>query len=311
MVISDDISNLDEDWVIGADKIETMLNDSFPFIDFNVTVDWQLLSDYSDLADAIDVYKVFDSVKNVTYIELTDGFLSWLQNNMLDQLFGTIPDNKIPSLILFMDMEFRYGGVAIAGLGGMGWQFQIMSRNRFYVDGIKDRGFSMVLLHEIGHSMGFYHPFEIGNAWITDFSASIMGYYTSYPDFSLYDKDAFGRLYADNYLVQAEYLKDAAIGSSDADERNIIEGDKALGLALEAYNATDYTLAVELSKNAIFYYQNENGQDPSFTTYGDISTENSEENITPTASILSYPNIWMTVILLPILLKHKNNKQKL
>ncbi|MCY3411545.1 MAG: hypothetical protein INQ03_07950 [Candidatus Heimdallarchaeota archaeon] len=241
-----------EAWVIDEHDMEQMLNDSFPFIDFNVTVQWQMMEAYEDLMDAFDVYVSYDSNRGINYIELTEGMLFWLESNLLPQLFGDIAENDIPSLILMMDgMDFRYNGVSIAGLGGMGWQFQIMSRDRFYRDGEPIRGFSEVIVHEVGHSMGFPHPFEENNGWISDFTASIMGYYTSYPGFSLYNRDALARIYADNFLVQAEYLSEQSGLTGDTGKADI-----ALASAQEKYANTDYVDAIEKAKEAIYYYYN-------------------------------------------------------
>lgn len=252
-------SDLQEDWVISESKMEQVLNSSFQFLDFNINSDWEMLDEYPNLQSIIKKYTKYDTVKKINYIELSEGFLNWLEYDFLDDKVGTPLNNQIPSLIFFLDdLDFRWYGTSISGLGGMGWQFQVMSRDRFYTDGVQSRGFSQVLLHEIGHSLGLYHPFrdslgEQKNLWITDFTASIVGYYSSYPSFSIYDKDALARLYADNFIIQADYTLKAASDVVDSGERAIGRAAVALADAISFYDSKNYVNAIECAKDTILF----------------------------------------------------------
>lgn len=268
VVFLDDEEKLTTDnWIISENTMSEILSVSFPFLDFNVTTHWALLSEFEDIEAELNSHIQTDS-NGQKFVELSNGFLEYLELNQLNSIFGNMGANTIPSLIFYLDdIEFRWSGLAIAGLGGMGWQLQIVSEDRLYnEDGTKERGFSQVLLHEIGHSMGLPHPFYTFNGWSSDFAASIMGYYTSYPDFSIYSRDAIARLYADYFIIQANYLNSVA-----DDERDIINGAQKLLLAEQAYENREYSEAVKLARNSIHHYQSIFLPETSTTTNSETS----------------------------------------
>lgn len=253
VILVDEQDKIDNDsWIIHEDKMQNILEDAFPFLNFNISVQWEYLGNYLAILEKIETYSIYDEVKGVDYIEVNDGFLTYLKQNLVPQYFGELSATKIPSLLFFIeDMEFRVNGVAFSGLAVGGWQLQIINREKiYYPNGTAAGGFSDVLLHEIGHSLGLFHPFSSGNSWESDFTASIMGYYTSYPDFSVYEKDALARLYADNYIVQAEYLTSVANS-----ERDLINGDLYLSDAVDYYAKREYVNAIYAGRAAIFAFQ--------------------------------------------------------
>lgn len=118
----------------------------------------------------------------------------------------------------------------------------------------KGIGFTQVVIHETGHSLGLMHPHQFGH--LGDFESSAMSYWAWEYKFSQFDKDAINRAHADQLInsVLAD-LNDAQTVLNDRFDpgmasSKITSAKELVGRALEKYNVMQYTQAVEIAASA-------------------------------------------------------------
>jgi len=118
----------------------------------------------------------------------------------------------------------------------------------------KGIGFTQVVIHEAGHSLGLMHPHQFG--YLGDFESSAMSYWAWEYKFSQFDKDSINRAHADQLINSALADLNGAqtilngrfdvgiAGSKITSAKQLLDG------ALEKYNVMNYTQAVELAVSA-------------------------------------------------------------
>ena len=70
----------------------------------------------------------------------------------------------------------------------------------------KGFGFTNTVIHEVGHMLGLMHPFQTSYDPTENFVASVMAYYPYEQGFSIFDRDALARGYADQLLRETAQL---------------------------------------------------------------------------------------------------------
>jgi len=199
----------DSKWLLGVEETLNGFQESFDWLDFNVTEQWYNLSAYQELQKQMDSSK-YKNEDGQTYIELNNGLFDYIAGTFIPDNFDFEDEDIIlPSLVFFLNNSiFTIGGLPIAGVSTGTFQLQGLNPERYYDDnGNKLRGFTDVILHEVGHSLGLPHPFNPNDGWVGDMTASVMGYYTSEPSFSQYDINSLGYYYSNHYLMQSKYLE--------------------------------------------------------------------------------------------------------
>ncbi|MHA2502931.1 MAG: hypothetical protein ACXAE3_08680, partial [Candidatus Kariarchaeaceae archaeon] len=172
-----DISIQDSQWMIQDDIINQTFSTAFPWIRFNISTDWLDLRDYPDVRDEMNRNTALGD--EGYELEIFPSFLDYVETSIIPRFFDFNGEDVIlPSIVFFLNQtRFTYTGIPIAGIGGIGYQLQGLTPDRYYFDnGTEMRGFSDVIVHEIGHSLGLPHPFSNTDSWAGDFSASVMGY---------------------------------------------------------------------------------------------------------------------------------------
>jgi hypothetical protein len=151
------------------------------------------------------------------------------------------------------DTSMSYYGRKFAGLGGMGWQLMNINPSRVYrlnetsnKYDIPDKGMTQVIVHEIGHTIGFVHTHSNYFGWAGDYVESVMSYYTVTSNFSEFQIASFSRTSTDNYFRYYNDLSDQidafilSEGSPDGLSIKIVQANIFLNLAIVAYNSGDY-----------------------------------------------------------------------
>jgi len=185
-------------WIINSTFAEEAIADLAPFIDVEVIVEFQNLSNYPQL-EAIFDEAVIEKQTGWTYY---DGYQVWdglysVRNAYFNLSAADVVINGYVFLEKNMSMMI-YGG-EYTGLGG-GGQILVMKEvgRYFQEDGISPKsGLGLVLIHEAGHNLGFPHTFIHGVAYAGDFAFDVMGYYPYSFFFTQMRKDCFGRLVVD------------------------------------------------------------------------------------------------------------------
>ncbi len=111
----------------------------------------------------------------------------------------------------------------------------------------KGIGFTLTIIHELGHMVGLPHPFNYDLT--EDFVDSVMGYYPSSLQFSQFDKDTLLRGVNDQLLIFAEVTL-ANTTSSLFNGGQISAAKQAIAVANQKYGAMQYAEAVQDSYNA-------------------------------------------------------------
>ncbi|MCE7736119.1 MAG: hypothetical protein GPJ54_14650 [Candidatus Heimdallarchaeota archaeon] len=248
-ILTDIVDYEKHNWMVSEKKLNDTLNKAFPFIDFKVDLDWVMMDQIPDLESQISLYMKDEG--NNSYVELNSGFFNYVEQNLISYLYGEISENMLPVTVFFKDkFELRQDNDTVEGFNFIDWQLLSSNPDQIYSDNKRSRGISSLILDKIGHAMGFFHPFYYKDKWVTDFTATVMGYFTNYPDFSVYDKDSLARLYADYYIIQALYLLD-----NTGDDRDRATGSDKLQKALTKYNVREYASAVIEARESLIAFQ--------------------------------------------------------
>ncbi len=239
---------VDSDWILDDKWIEGTFEKNFRWLDFIVETKNLNLSDDPELKQTIESQLEYNYEEERYELPVERSFLDYLENTLVPKYIEENTSRiQLPafSFLLSENVRMTYYGISFAGLGGSGWQLQSIPPSRLYdEDGTPSVGMSSVLTHEIGHSIGLPHPFFTGT-WSSDFTASVMGYFTNYEDFSVFDRHKVSRQISLYYINQLMTLN---VGNGSATISSIIEKAK------EAHANWDFDSSIELTMDAIRNY---------------------------------------------------------
>ncbi|MHA2305474.1 MAG: hypothetical protein ACXACU_08780 [Candidatus Hodarchaeales archaeon] len=295
MVVMDDLSangyessNM-SNWIIRPDIVETVLDESFPLINWKSDLywfEWENHTDFSELVENKTENGTFIMVDN-DFIEATDDILyeiiSEKNSGSYDLIFPAI-------LLLINEKKLYYPGFGpIGGLGHIQSQHSdiatwcINGRNNvayFYGgDPTKPRNaLTTTVLHELGHCVGLPHPHDalydtMEGGWILDATTtSTMTYYSRSNTFDKLEKDLILngivlQLWR-SYHDELAYFEDFSLSSSQQTTIGNLKSDllsihnllkdsdvEGLNSLLTAVNNAIVTLTTDfgVSRNEISY----------------------------------------------------------
>jgi hypothetical protein len=190
LILNGDDKPLEEiEWVTSEERIFEQLDYAMPFIDWEIDVTFDNLSNYPIIEQAFH-----DSlISNISNFWQIDGLLAW--DNLYSRrhlIFDlNAADDVITAIVLIRsDMVMDYGGGNYTGLGGNNNVLALKSRERYFQsDGVTPKsGISEVLIHEIGHCLGFGHPHGPG-----EYCRGTMTYYNTRHEFNQFYVDILRR----------------------------------------------------------------------------------------------------------------------
>ncbi len=195
------------EWVISESRMFSQLEMDLPWINWEVSVDYVQLTDYPELYDEIASY-IHEDV-NGLYVEVMEGLFYYLSNNLVYHFDFDAADTVLPSYFFLTDeISFKYNGVSFAGLGGMGWEILLGTQNSIFKDADPSqprRGYSAVMIHELGHSLGLPHPHSSTYGWGSSFFKDVMNYFSfSEESFSTFNQDGLARAHFKYFFKQTK-----------------------------------------------------------------------------------------------------------
>ncbi len=243
-------------WLTSEKRILTPLMEVAPFYQWNVTVRLEPLNTYPDL------FRKFNSEAQAGngIIEVTEGFFDFV-DNFRQELFPTSnADISFPTVgFLSNETEMANNGLIFAGISrGFPWQLLNLNPSRLYKFNntsnrydVPDRGLTQVIVHEVGHTLGFPHPHDY-YGWGGDYVESVMSYYNPTVNFSTYAIDRFSRSSTDIYF---DYYKNASkivnqlleeVSSLPIEDENKLQSvQKQYEDSIQAYDHLEYQQAYE------------------------------------------------------------------
>jgi len=275
---------LDEiDWVISETRIYNQLVEDFPWIDWSIDVEYVNILDYPDLYNYIKNSVQYDV--DGAYVEVIDGFFYELANQLNEHFDYNAAETVLPCYFFLNDrIRFKYLGTAFAGLGGMGWEILVSDQYDLFEAGNPENlgdGMSSVMIHELGHSLGFPHPHSQYSGWGSSFIQEVMNYFSrGASGFSSFYKDALARAHGNYFYSYASMHFDFAYedfedaGAPDYLVSVINDIAILLSEASANYTSMDYLDCIENTKAAIDKIDLFNLllEDPDATNTSDIST---------------------------------------
>jgi len=242
----------DIEWVTSEARVYEQLNEAMPY--FN----WELDFVYANLSQYPIIQQSFENnlVENVSNHWIIDGAKIWddLYNRRYQFFDLQAADVVITATIIIRsEMTMHYGGLNFTGLGGSQNVIVLKSRERYFeADGITPKcGITDVLIHEIGHCLGFGHP-----AGASAYSRGTMTYYNTRHLFNWFYKTGLRRSMVDIKYLKASvaFLEDKrrfGLGPFITQINSLLE---EIGTLLEetivAYNQMNYFSALSLVSEA-------------------------------------------------------------
>ena len=200
-------------WCISAERIKNQLEIDMSWIDWDVEIEWVALTDHPDLFEYIQD-NIHEDI-NGRYIDIMSGnpmpFFNMLQGQLNDNFEMHAAEVVLPCyFFLTDDISFKYYGTSFAGLGGMGWEILLGTQYSLFDNGTigeHRRGYSRVMIHELGHSLGLPHPHDGLYGWGSSYIADVMSYFSLDDGFSTFYIDGVARTHANYqfYVAQNEY----------------------------------------------------------------------------------------------------------
>jgi hypothetical protein len=189
------------------------LETDFPWIDWEIEINWFDLTDYPQFYNYIR-----DNVQediNGRYIEVSSGLYQLLEDELGIHFDLTGADVVLPCYFFLTEgISFRWGGVSFAGLGGMGWEILLATQYSLFEGGVTGeyrRGYSNVMIHELGHSLGLPHPHSNSYGWGGDYISDVMSYFGYDDCFSTFFVDGVARSHTDANYVRAVWEYETAL----------------------------------------------------------------------------------------------------
>jgi len=185
-------------WVTEAEMQKAHLEELYPFISWDVQVDFLDIDDYPMWNSTFWNYATLEP--DGTTVADGGAMFETIRNVMRPQYVNVGSDdiNVFGVVFIKKQMEMHVFGRTYTGLGGGGQTVIWKSWDRYYrPDGVTPKdGISGIQLHESMHAIGFHHTWQHEH-YSSDFSYGPMGYFAFHNGTASYDKNWVQGTYLD------------------------------------------------------------------------------------------------------------------
>lgn len=189
-------------WTVNEEKIRVALDQIYPGIDVFFRINFYDIAELDDVRQVLN-QNVYANSSSWTYY---DGI------GVYNDLFGSLSDKYFDfsgadkELVGWIFILYNASMVVMnrefTGLGGNGKIMIMMEARRILGNQLKEprQGFSLVIIHELGHALGILHTFS-SRSYASDFAFDVMGYYPGSWNFSKVRVETIHREVNDDLLL--------------------------------------------------------------------------------------------------------------
>ncbi|MGQ4892462.1 MAG: Ig-like domain-containing protein [Candidatus Njordarchaeia archaeon] len=198
-------------WTVHPVLVKEAFNALYPRYSIDVQVDFVNISDYPEIKTALSNANI-STINGWTYYS---GYqLYYYLYSIRSRYFDLSKAKKVLTgwIFILYNASMVFGGKEFTGLGGRGNTMILMELHRILKEDLTKptRGFTRVLVHELGHAIGTEHTFHSASH-ASDFAYDVMGYYPAAWNFSKIRRDTMLREIGDFRILKYAFLYDSLL----------------------------------------------------------------------------------------------------
>ena len=244
-------------WTVSKEKILVALRQIYPNINVTFKINFADLSSYPEISEILEE-NIYRQDSGWTYY---DGVSIYSELNKLKSKYFNLTlakRNLVGWIFILYDASMVVMNREFTGLGGNGHILIMMEAKRLLGEHLNEprQGFSLVIIHELGHSLGFLHTFHEAS-YASDFAFDVMGYYPGSWNYSRIRIETIHREINDDLLLNLYSRMNSLIKNITARndsyrfEDKVLEIDWKLHQIDKLQNTTHYNEAFEEIQNVL------------------------------------------------------------
>ena len=249
-------------WFLSSYRIEEALSSAFPWIRWNVDIEYVDLRFDSVMYNGLDTY--VENVADEYYLTLDTDLYNFLNDQLPDYFDLNESDVVLPYYVFVSDgLDYFIGTNGEGHFWGNNFNLIFRTIDNLFLEGDSEQpwfGSSSSVLRVVGHLLG--QPFPIsrfyggGGVYNSDILTPLAREFCGTGNFSTYNRDATARNYYDFYFISTDNDFDSTmqdyeiIGPLVGAGKFINNIPELLAESYSYYSVMEYIPAIELAKEA-------------------------------------------------------------